>query len=159
MSLSHRVTHDPRQNPQTPGTSPRQVRPPFDGQRMPLPGVSDTVGIRRTAQQRSEVKPIPISREHGYQPTDPYIRRYWVAAIGPGAVADLLRLAAAAQRGRSLPVPTHLDVLLREGLVARMGDVIGIPTTFPQLPLRLRGRLPPRLVGELVAGTRHRKAV
>jgi hypothetical protein len=30
----------------------------------------------------------------GYAMTHAYVRRYWVAALGPGAVADLLRLAA-----------------------------------------------------------------
>lgn len=77
--------------------------------------------------------------------TDPYVRRFWTAAIGPGAVADLLRLAAAAAGGRSLPRPVHLDVLLRSGLVTCFDDFVVVPHSVPLLPPRLLAHLPPRI--------------
>ena len=150
-STTHPSPGRPPQNPQAPGTSTRQVCPPFDGQRTPLPGVSDTPKVRRTAQLRRAFTPTPLPGGDGFRPTDPYVRRYWVAAIGPGAVADLLRLAAAAQSGRSLPMPIHLPVLLREGLVRRSGDTVGVAVTIPPLPRTLAERLPTRLRRELVS--------
>lgn len=161
MSSTHPTPSRPAKNPQTPGTSsPRQACPPFDGQRIPLPGVSDTLLIRRTAQVRSQITPTIVpSTDGGFPVTHPYVRRYWVAAIGPGAVADLLRLAAAAQSGRSLRMPTHLPTLLREGLVIRNGNDVAIPNLIPQLPNSLLPRLTPRLRGELIAQTRRQRAV
>ena len=120
---------------------------------MPLPGVSDTPTIRRTAQSRDEITPTLIPAEHGYAATHLYVRRYWVAAIGPGAVADLLRLAAAAQSGRSLRTPTHLPTLLREGLIVRHESGIAVRTLIPPLPKTLVARLAPRLRGELISET------
>jgi hypothetical protein len=144
----------PSKNPTTPGTSTRQVRPPFDGQRMPLPGVSEASIIRRTAHVRERIKPILIPSVDGYEATHPYVRRYWVAALGPGAVADLLRLAAAAQSGRSLRTPTHLPALLSEGLIIRYGDRFGVRSLIPPLPRTLVARLPSPLQGELIAASR-----
>ena len=77
--------------------------------------------------------------------TDRYVRRFWTAALGPGAVADLLRLAAAADGGRSLPRPVHLDSLVRNGLVSGAGHVVVVPERVPLLPHRLVRALPPAL--------------
>lgn len=157
-SKTHPMPGRPAKNPQTPGTSPRQVRPPFDG-RTPLPGVSDDANIRRTAQKRQQITPRIVESSDGFPLTHAYVRRYWVAAIGPGAVADLLRLAAAAQSGRSLRTPIHLPMLLREGLATRHGDVVTVKSLVPGLPDSLLRRLTPRLRGELIAETRGRQAV
>ncbi len=78
--------------------------------------------------------------------TDGYVRRFWTAVLGPGAVADLLRLAAAAEGGRSLPRPVHLDVLVRSGLVGGgTGSVVIVSDRVPLLPRHLLATLPPGL--------------
>ncbi|MFQ5553975.1 MAG: hypothetical protein ACE5GC_01230 [Acidimicrobiia bacterium] len=86
--------------------------------------------------------------------THPYVRRFWTAAIGPGAVADLLRLATAAQRGRSLRRPVHLGRLMTLGLVAAPGGRLLVSTTIPPLPVALAAR---RLTPDLAR--QHRRAL
>jgi hypothetical protein len=114
----------------------------------PQPGAAATP-VRRTARQRAIITPLPWETTTLNLPTypadHPYVRRYWTATIGPGAVADLLRLATAAQRGRSLRRPTYLHVLVRANLVhVRQGNVF-VRTRIPQLsPIHLR-LLPPDL--------------
>ncbi|HHC07652.1 MAG TPA: hypothetical protein ENK55_02915 [Actinobacteria bacterium] len=90
----------------------------------------------------------------GYRLDDPYVRRFWVAALGPGAVADLLRLAAAARRGRSLLRPVHLPLLLEHDLARRIGGRIGVRPTVPPLAEHHLRRLHPALRREhaLAAG-------
>ncbi len=83
--------------------------------------------------------------ELGYPPTHAYVRRYWTAVIGPGAVADLLRLAVAASRGRALPRPVHLGNLARHDLVRVRGGRLLVRATIPPLPASHVGRLPPSL--------------
>jgi hypothetical protein len=85
----------------------------------------------------------------GYLPSHPYVRRYWTALIGPGAVADLLRLTVAAIRRTSMPRPTHMDVLAREGLVAEDGSAVLVRPTVPALSSHHRLRLPHSLRSEL----------
>ncbi|MFV1963285.1 MAG: hypothetical protein ACC658_15815, partial [Acidimicrobiia bacterium] len=52
--------------------------------------------VRPTARVRPVV-PVRLSKSEGrFRPSDPYVRRFWVAAIGPSAVAELLRLVRAA---------------------------------------------------------------
>lgn len=152
----------PTISPQTPGTPAPQVRPPCNGVGLPLPGVSDPLRqqMRRTAQHRSSISPKsePGPRD-GFAMTDPYVRRYWVAAIGPGAVADLLRLAAAAQSGRSLRTPTHLSTLVRYGLVRRSPGSVIVLESVPPLPRDLHDRLKPDIRRQIIADLRRRKAV
>ena len=105
--------------------------------------------VRPTARQRAIITPLRWETTDPtvitYPTNHPYVRRYWTATIGPGAVADLLRLATAAQRGRSLRRPTHLHVLVRVNLVHADGDHIFVRTKIPQLsPLHVR-LLPPEL--------------
>lgn len=155
----------PNRPPKTPGTRSPKVRPPFAGDHLPLPGVSDSsvvspVRIRRTAQKRPTITPsIEPGKPEGFAMTDPYVRRFWVAAIGPGAVADLLRLAAAAQSDRSLRTPTHLPTLIRYGLARREGTRLTVPDRVPPLPQDLRDRLRPPVRQELLADLRRRRAV
>ncbi|MDJ0953963.1 MAG: hypothetical protein QNJ81_09800 [Acidimicrobiia bacterium] len=104
--------------------------------------------VRATARQRAIIKPIPWDWDGGctgYTPTHPYVRLYWTATIGPGAVADLLRLATAATRGRSLRRPTHLHVLVRVGLAHTHKGHVFVRTTIPELNAIQVRLLPPDL--------------
>lgn len=105
--------------------------------------------LRPTARQRTVIKPIPWdwadNDDTSFSPTHPYVRLYWTATIGPGAVADLLRLATAATRGRSLRRPTHLHVLVRAGLAHTHKGHVFVRTRIPPLNLIQTRLLPPDL--------------
>lgn len=73
------------------------------------------------------------------------MRRFWTAAIGPGAVADLLRITAAAHAGRRIREPLHLAVLAAEGLVERAGDIVLVRPSVPRLGARQLRNLRPSL--------------
>jgi hypothetical protein len=90
----------------------------------------------------------------GYPPDHPYVRRYWTALLGPGAVAELLRLATAAARGRSLPRPLHLRSLARYRLVTSRGDLLLVRAAIPRLTAPQVRRLHPHLRVEHAATTR-----
>jgi hypothetical protein len=97
----------------------------------------------------------------GWDPTDPYVRTFWLPIIGPGAVADLLRVAAAARRGRPLKHPMYLPTLIREGLVHLDPDGrIGVCAQVPTLDAAQIRRLPPTLRRRhrLVVGSSARSA-
>ncbi|MGA9595201.1 MAG: hypothetical protein WBV06_03530, partial [Acidimicrobiia bacterium] len=102
-----------------------------------------------TARQRAIIRPIPWDWDAPdgttYTTTHPYVRLYWTATIGPGAVADLLRLATAAIRGRSLRRPTHLHVLVRVGLVHTYSGHVFVRTRVPALNTIQVKLLPPDL--------------
>ena len=135
-----------------PGAFRRDARPPISPDPAPTPGaVADsrrrTVVPRPTlrpvaAPSRRTVAPGPGRRLRSVPVTDAYVRRFWTAVIGPGAVADLLRLAAAAERGRSLLRPIHLDVLIRHRLIACINGRIVVPGLVPALTADLIRRLP-----------------
>ncbi len=84
----------------------------------------------------------------GYSPEHPYVRRFWTAVVGPGAVADLLRLVTAARRQRSLRLPLHVSVLAREGLVRFEHDVLLVRAHVPLLSVKHLQLLPPALRAE-----------
>ena len=134
--------------PSAPGSVPTSVSPPLHRDTPWLPGARLGSRLRATARTRPALTPLPWKADDGlgYEPTHPYVREYWIPIIGPGAVADMLRLAAAAQRGRPLKMPTHLGILVREGVAERRADgAVRIRTTIPPLtPAQVR-RLPPRL--------------
>jgi hypothetical protein len=91
----------------------------------------------------------------GHHPTEAAVRRYWTALVGPGAVADLLRLIAAAGSGRRLREPIHLGVLAAEGLVHRTPEVVLVSALVPYLDEGRISRLRPSLRAEyrsLIAG-------
>lgn len=132
--------------PQTPGNGSHQVRPPCQEAHASIPGVSDHRDVRATAVQRDTIFPtMESSPSKGVDATHNYVRRYWIPIIGPGAVADLLRLTAAAKSGRSLPEPTHLASLLRLGLAHRSDGTVVLPTSVRRLDDNQIRRLPPPL--------------
>ena len=141
--MSHQATA-------APGSVPRnRARPPTrSGVPAPQPGAAVHVvdGPRPTVTKRRTVEPaVWDGRPLGFPTQHPYVRRFWTAAIGPGAVADLMRLAVAAQRGRSLPLPISTGVLVREGLVAWKRGRLIAGVSVPPLPARHIRRMPPAL--------------
>ena len=128
----------------------------------PLPGAAV---VRPTARRRPLIGAV-LWNDHlaelGYAPDHPYVRRYWTAALGPGSVADLLRLIAAARKGTPVRRPLHLADLMREGLAASDRGRVAVRPTVPPLPVALARRLPPVLRAEH-AGLRwevgHRRSI
>ena len=136
MTKPHQIT----ELSATPGNTRRDDRPPIAMDPAPLPGVA--APIRRTARQRRALAPHAWPGTHdGISLLDPDARRRWCALIGPGAVADLLRLATAAARGRSL----HLDTLARYGLVTSDGSRLVVRMSYPSMPVTMIRRLHPSL--------------
>lgn len=84
----------------------------------------------------------------GHHPAEAAVRRFWTALIGPGAVADLLRLVAAAGTGRRLREPIHLAVLAAEGLVHLTPGVVLVSALVPHLGDGQLSRLRPSLRAE-----------
>src|SRR3990172_10625331 len=129
-----------------PGKLRRDARPPIEMDAAPAPG---TATARPTIVPRPWVAVLLFDREaHGHAPTDAAVRRFWTAVVGPGAVADLLRLTAAAQTGRRLREPGHLSLLAAEGLVARDGDLVLVRPMIPFLSPRHQRMLHPALRAE-----------
>ena len=126
------------------------VRPPVAVAAAPAPGAAEVTRLRPTAIPRPYIHPrlTPADGPTGHAPDDPMVRRYWSALVGPGAVADLLRLTAAARRGRRLRRPLHLSSLLREGLVHRDGEAILVPDRIALLDDGQQRRLHPSLRAE-----------
>lgn len=124
-----------------PGGTGRETHPPAI--HTPPPGAA----TRPTVRPRPWITPRPTtSTDPGFPPDSPYVRRFWTAVIGPTAVADLLRLIAAASSSTPLPLPRRTHLLLAAGLVTRGPDgAICVPDRVPVLPDRLIGRLPARL--------------
>jgi hypothetical protein len=108
--------------------------------------------LRPTVFERPAVRPAvwPDHIDDGYPVTHPYVRRYWTPVLGPGAVADLLRLATAAARGCPLPRPLHLPTLAKIGFVLHSQRSLLVRTHVPAVPIMLRRRLPPSLRRELL---------
>lgn len=98
---------------------------------------------------------LPVRLEEtddGLAPEDPYVRRYWVAAIGAGAVAELLRLIRAGAEERWMPLPHWLPVLLHCELVRIEEGAIVLKELIPPVPPEWQRRFPPGLREE------HRRA-
>ena len=58
-----------------------------------LPGATTGDPLRPTATQRPLVVAVLDDSREGFPTTHPYVRNFWLPLVGPGAVADLLRLA------------------------------------------------------------------
>ena len=105
-----------------------------------------------SARPTVRVRPtVPVGhdkRQGQFDPSDPYIRRFWVAAIGAEAVTELLRLVRAASMGEDVRLPRHLPVLLRSGLVTVSDGTLLVSRRLPAVPLELRWRFPPSLAAE-----------
>ena len=81
-----------------------------------------------------------------------------MAAIGPGAVAELLRLVRAAGKGEDVRLPRHLPSLLRAGLVVARNGCLEVGARLPAVPAELRWRFPPGLQAEHSDWLRGRRA-
>ena len=81
----------------------------------------------------------------GHAANSKYVRTFWTAVLGPGAVADLLRLATAASRGRSLRRPVNLSLLCAAGLARHHDGRIEVRTTVPELSNHQLRELPPAI--------------
>lgn len=131
---------------------------------LPIPPESDIPVLhppnddRGIGSARRFPPPRPLVRSIGLRPTGPsvptehpYVRRYWAAILGTAALEDLLRLAAAAHKQVRVRRPTHLHVLIAEGLVRPVApDTVEAPVRMPilrpdqvrRLPLPLRATHP-----------------
>lgn len=135
-----------------PGAIHRYARPPIPMDAAPAPGAVRSA-VRPTATPRPWIRPrLRAGDGAGFSPDDPAVRRYWTALVGPGAVADLLRLTAAARTGRSVRTPVHLGLLITEGLVERAGSMIVVGPTVPLLSPGQVRRLRPALRAEYRRG-------
>ncbi len=133
---------------------PTDDRPPI-GAVPSLSAAEPFQRLRPTVHDRPLVRPeVWHHTEGGVAVIDPYVRRYWTPVLGPGAVADLLRLATAAERHRSLPRPVYLSTLVRAGMVAIGAGRLRVKTRVPELPKRFHHQLPPRLRRELLERSR-----
>lgn len=124
---------------------------PASGQcRPPTTTVAGHAGasVRPTVRVRPTVPARVRNDSAGLEPADPYVRRFWVAAIGPSAVAELLRVIRAAGKGEDVRLPRHLPLLLRTGLVRIESGTLTVPGRLPVVPLELRWRFPPALAAE-----------
>jgi hypothetical protein len=113
----------------------------------PAPGAATV--LRPTVVPRPWIEPLlGVDAGVGHHPADPAVRRFWTAVVGPGAVADLLRLIAAAGEGRVIREPIHLPVLAAEGLVERRAATVAVGPRVPHLGEKQLRRLTPKLRAE-----------
>ncbi len=101
--------------------------------------------VRPTARIRPTVPVALSARSEGVEPSDPYVRKFWVAVLGPGAVAELLRLVSAAAKGEDVRLPRHLPQLLRADLVSIVEGSLVVVDHIPLVPTEMRWRFPPEL--------------
>jgi hypothetical protein len=119
--------------------------------RPPVPSAASAggVSVRPTARVRPLV-PVELieSVVPGFPATHPYVRRFWVAALGSEAIAELLRMVRAAEKGEGVRLPRYLPQLLRAGLVTATSGAIAVSKVIPAVPPALRWRFPPSLAGD-----------
>lgn len=100
---------------------------------------------RRLPKTRSFLVDLTHPETGGFSPGHEYVRRFWAAAIGRGAIRDLLELFLAGLRQRKIDEPFHLGVLLSAGLVEMSENRIRMPARVPLLHSSLVARLHPAL--------------
>lgn len=126
-----------------PGTVRLDDHPPVATDIAPSPGAA----VRIPAQKRYRISPR-LRQERagaGFDPSHPYVRTYWTAVLGPGAVAELLRVICAAKRQRTIRHPLFLPVLCREGLVHYADRAVWVSAKVPPLDRHHVARLAPDL--------------
>lgn len=126
-----------------PSGEERDNRPPVAVTAAPSPGGAG----RRSVQRRTRVAPLLTkdARRPAFPVEHPYVRRFWTAALGPGAVADLMRLIVAARNGRSLPHPEYLHLLTGAGLVIHASGRIWVAPFVPPLGAAQLRRMNPAM--------------
>lgn len=92
--------------------------------------------------------PVVAFEREGFEPSDVYVRRFWVAAIGTAAVAELLRLTRAAGTVGETRLPRSLPILLKAGLVTVSEGALKVGNRLPPVPTDMRWRFPPALAAE-----------
>ncbi len=107
--------------------------------------------VRPTARIRPTVPVRLIPSDDGVEASDPYVRKFWVAALGPGAVAELLRLVSAAGKGEEVRLPRHLPQLLRVGLVSVVEGCLAVSERIPCVPAEMRWRFTPDIAADHAA--------
>jgi hypothetical protein len=107
--------------------------------------------VRPSARVRPTIPIQLIPTEYRIEASDPYVRRFWVAALGPGAVAELLRLVNAARKGEEVRLPRHLPQLLRANLVSVANGQLAVVDRLPPVPAEMRWRFPPDLAAQHAA--------
>jgi len=127
---------------------------PASGQNRPP--INSAVGhagasLRPTARVRPTVPVRLMEVADGVEPSDRYVRRFWVAALGPSAIAELLRLVSAAGKGEEVRLPRYLPHLLRAGLVKIVDGTLAVASLVPTVPAEMRWRFPPDLAAEHAA--------
>ncbi len=111
-------------------------------------GSASVRAVRPTAQVRPYVPVSLVAGDGTFPASHAYVRRFWVAALGSGAIAELLRLVRAAEKGEEVRLPRHLPQLLRAGLVTASSGSLQVSNRIPPVPRELRWRFPPSLAGE-----------
>ena len=126
-----------------PGTVRLDDRPPVATDIAPSPGAA----VRIPGQKRYRIAPRlwHLRSGGGFDPSHPYVRTYWTAILGPGAVEELLRVICAAKRQRTIPHPLYLPVLCREGLVHYAQRAVWVSDRIPPLGRHHVARLSPDL--------------
>lgn len=71
-----------------------------------------------------------------------------MAAIGPAAVAELLKLMRAAEKGEEVRLPRHLPLLLKLGLTEVKAGALVVGSRLPAVPIEMRWRFTPALAAE-----------
>lgn len=95
---------------------------------------------------RPVLHPPPTRAENWWPVTDRRVRYFWTAVLGPAAVADLLRLVAAARSEAAIRRPHRLSALIEHRLVEWRSGTLYVSDVVPPprvelLPRPLRHRL------------------
>ena len=123
----------------------RDHRPPVAITAAPSPGGA---GRRSVWRRPSIVARLFEDGVSGFPAHHPYVRRFWTAAIGPGGVADLLRLMTAAVKRQPIPYPEYLHLLISAGLVVWSPEIAWVRRSVPPLGGAQLRRIPPALRAE-----------